>query len=222
MREMTQNLLRGFCLVALMATGSCTSPFNDANPTFDDPAVNHPIMVEPAYRSLKLNYSAGTLDAAEAAQLDVFVAGYRQHGTGKISISVPNGAGMQQAVTTLADRINEMGVSRDHIMVASHDGPGGMEINYISYQANTTACGDWSENLSYTADNKAAANFGCASQQNLAAMVADPRDLLGPRPMDGADAVRRQTVIGNYETGKVSGADKSADQSVAITGVGAH
>ena len=37
MREMTQNFLRGFCLAALMATGSCTSPFNDANPTFDDP-----------------------------------------------------------------------------------------------------------------------------------------------------------------------------------------
>src|ERR1039458_7519017 len=157
MREMTQNFLRGFCLVALMATGSCTSPFNDANPTFDDPVVNHPIMVEPTYRSLKLSYSAGALDASEAAQLDAFVADYRQHGTGKISISTPNGASMQQAVTVLADRINEMGISRDHILVAAHDGPGGMEINYISYQASTAACADWSENLSYTADNRTAA-----------------------------------------------------------------
>jgi pilus assembly protein CpaD len=126
---------------------------------------------------------------------------------------------MQQAVTALADRINELGISRDRILVAS-TASSQIEVNYISYQARTSACGDWSENLSYTADNTTASNMGCANQHNLAAMVADPRDLLGPRAMDGADAVRRQTVIGNYETGKVSGADKSADQKTSISDVG--
>ena len=51
-------------------------------------------------------------------------------------------------------------------------------------------------------------------------MVADPRDLLGPRAMDGADAVRRQTIIGNYESGKVSGAEKSDEQKTTISDVG--
>ena len=39
-------------------------------------------------------------------------------------------------------------------------------------------------------------------------MVADPRDLMGPRPMDDGDAARRATVIGNYEQGEITQADK--------------
>jgi pilus assembly protein CpaD len=221
MREMTQILLRGLCLSAVLMAGSCTTPFNDASGTFDDPLVNHPIMVEPSYQSLKVAYSTAGLDAADVAHLDAFVAAYREHGNGKIAISVPNG--MQQAVTPLADRINEMGVSRDQILVASHDAPSGdarVEINYISYQARTAPCGDWSEDLSYTLDNKTAANFGCSNQHNLSAMVSDPRDLLGPHPMDTADGRRRQTVITNYDAGQATSSAKSADQSAAISDIG--
>ena len=223
MREMTQTLFRGFCLAAVLAAGSCSAPSNDGSVAFDDPIVNHPIAVEPSYQSLKLSYSAGALDPADAARFEAFISSYRQHGNGKIAINVPNGAGMQQQVAWLADRINEMGVGRDQILIASRDASSGdnrVEINYVSYQARTDACGDWSEDLSYTLENKTAANFGCANQHNIAAMVADPRDLLDPRPMDGADARRRQTVIGNYEDGKPTGATKSADQSGAVSDVG--
>jgi pilus assembly protein CpaD len=219
MREKTPNLFRGLCLCAVLLAGSCTTDFHKDPDNFDDPIVNHPITVEPSYQSLKLSYSGSGLDAADKEKLDSFVTEYRMHGNGKISIAVPGGPGMQQAVTALADRINELGVSRDRILVAASANTQ-VEINYISYQARTGACGDWSEDLAFTAENRTAANLGCANQHNIAAMVADPRDLLGPRAMDGADAVRRQTVIGNYETGKVSGADKSSDQKVSITDVG--
>ena len=219
MREKTPNLFRGLCLSAVLLAGSCTTNFQKDPDNFDDPAVNHPITVEPSYQSLKLSYSAAGLDAADKEKLDSFVTDYRMHGNGKISIAVPGGAGMQQAVTAVADRINELGVSRDRILVAATSSAQ-IEINYISYQARNGACGDWSEDLSYTSENRTAANLGCANQHNLAAMVADPRDLLGPRAMDGGDAQRRQTVIDNYEHGQVSGAQKSADQKATISDVG--
>jgi hypothetical protein len=38
--------------------------------------------------------------------------------------------------------------------------------------------------------------------------------------VDGGDAARRQAVIGNYEAGKVTGAEKSPDQKSAITDIG--
>src|SRR5215469_13032889 len=218
MRENASNLFRGLCLSAVLLAGSCTTEFHKDLDNFDDPAVNHPITVEPSYQSLKLSYSATGLDAADREKLDSFVTDYRMHGNGKISIAVPGGAGMQQAVTALADRINELGVSRDRILVAATQGAQ-VEVNYISYQARTTGC-DWSEDLSYTAENRTAANLGCANQHNLAAMVADPRDLVGPRAMDGGDAVRRQTVITNYEKGQSSGATKSAEQSATISDIG--
>lgn len=218
MREKAPNLFRGFCLSAVLLAGSCTTQMNKDPDNFDDPMVNHPITVEPSYQSLKVS----GLGTADQEKLDAFVTEYRMHGNGKISISVPGGAGTEQTVTALADRINQLGVSRDRILVATRDAAQGsqIEINYISYQPKTAGCGDWSEDLYYTAENRTAANLGCANQHNLAAMVADPRDLLGPRPMDGADGARRQTVITNYEAGKVTSAEKSADQKSSITDVG--
>jgi pilus assembly protein CpaD len=223
MREMTQNMVRGLCLAAVLTAGSCTVPVTKNADNFDDPAVNHPLLVEPSYQSMKVSYAAGSVDPGGAAKLEAFLTDYRTHGNGKIAINVPSGPGMQQTVVALSNQINEMGISRDRILVASHDAATGgaqVELNYISYQARTAPCGDWSEDLAFTADNSTAGNFGCSNQHNIAAMVSDPRDLLGPRPMDGGDATRRQTVIGNYETGKISGADKSADQKATISDIG--
>jgi type IV pilus biogenesis protein CpaD/CtpE len=39
-------------------------------------------------------------------------------------------------------------------------------------------------------------------------MVADPRDLIQPRDMDNADMARRKTVVGHYEKGEITSADK--------------
>lgn len=223
MRELTQNLFRGFCLAAVLAAGSCTTTFHKDADNFDDPIANHPITVEPSYQSIKVSYSGGALAPADAPKLEAFLNDYRQHGNGKIAISVPAGAGMQQTVVALANQINETGISRDRILVATRDaGTGGsqVELNYISYQAHTAACGDWSENLAYTADNRTASNFGCATQHNMAMMVADPRDLMEPRPMDGSNAARRQAVIGNYEAGKPTSSEKSADQKTSVSDIG--
>ena len=223
MREMTSILLRGLCLAAVLVAGSCSSPSGDEKMTFDDPTANHPILVQPSAQSLKLNVSPAGLAPADTAHFDDFVSGYQAHGNGKIVISAPAGALANAEVTWIADHINAMGVSRDQILVANRDaapGDGQVELNYVSYQANTAPCGDWSENLAYTMDNKTASNLGCAVQHNIAAMVADPRDLMGPRPMGGADADRRATVITNYEKGAPTAATKTADQSSAISDVG--
>jgi pilus assembly protein CpaD len=223
MREMTSILLRGLCLAAVLTAGSCSSPSGDEKMTFDDPVANHPILVQPSSQSLKVNVSPAGVAPADMVHLTAFVSDYQAHGNGKIAISAPAGALANVEVAQIADRINAMGVSRDQILVANRDaapGDGQVELNYVSYQANTAPCGDWSEDLAYTMDNKTASNLGCAVQHNIAAMVADPRDLTGPRPMGGADADRRATVITNYEKGAPTAATKTTDQSSAISDVG--
>jgi pilus assembly protein CpaD len=208
-------LLRGICLAAVLMAGSCAvPPTNDAKSIMEDPEVNHPIEVEPSYQSMKLYYSPADtgISPADQARFDGFVADYQEHGNGSIAVSAPAGINSKGMIGFFAQRINDMGVPKDHILVASHDAPDGdmrVEINYVSYQAHTDKCGDWSENLAYSADNLTPKNFGCAVQQNIAAQVADPRDLLGPRTMEAASAVRRATVMGNYEQGKITQADKN-------------
>ena len=215
---MTQNSAKiiriaGFC--GLVAMGSCSvTPDRDPGAMMADPAANHPISVEPSYRSLKVDFAPaqGGLTPAAAAQLDGFVAGYRDHGTGSIAISAPANETAQGAIAFFAEHINRMGISRDKILVATHDAPAGdlrVEVNYVSYQARAAReCGDWSDNLAFTAHNDTPRNFGCAVQKNIAAMVADPRDLLGPRQMGESDGSRRVTVLGRYEQGEITSANK--------------
>jgi pilus assembly protein CpaD len=210
----SQSTLRILAAAALVITGSCAAtPDTTPGVAMQDGAANHPIMVEPSYRALKLDWapSVGGLVPAEQTQFDAFVSDYLAHGNGSIAISAPAAMGAQDVAQWFAAHINAMGVSREKILIASHDAAPGdlrVEVNYVSYQARTDKCGDWSENLAFTLDNSTPKNFGCSVQQNIAAMVADPRDLLGPRGMGESDGARRTAVIGNYEQGKITGADK--------------
>ena len=55
-----------------------------------------------------------------------------------------------------------------------------------------------------TSENKHYANFGCSYQNNLAAQIANPADLLGPRKQTPIDAENRGVVIDDYQTGRTS------------------
>ena len=210
----TKYLFRGLSLAATLLAGSCAVPVaNGPASIAADGAVNHPIGVEPSYQSLRLAYTSTDqgISSADQARFANFVSAYEAHGNGSIAVSAPAGANSQATIGFFAQRINDMGVSKDHILVSTHDAPDGdqrVEINYVSYEAHTGKCGDWSDNLSYTADNLTPKNFGCAVQQNIAAQIADPRDLMQQRPTGDASAERRATVIQNYEQGKITSAEK--------------
>jgi pilus assembly protein CpaD len=105
-----------------------------------------------------------------------------------------------------------MGVPRSRILVGTRDVAGDdrrVEINFVGYSAHTEACGDWSTNLAETQANDTSPNFGCSVQQNIAAMVANPRDVLGPQDMGVSDATRRSDVMNKYEKGVLTQADKA-------------
>ena len=64
-------------------------------------------------------------------------------------------------------------------------------------------CGQWPEDLgpapgNPNIENRPNWNHGCATQHNLAAIVANPNDLLHPRAETQSDAARRQTAIDRY------------------------
>ncbi len=224
MTEHMTYLVRGLSLAALLMAGSCAAPDTGANGVFLDGAVNHPIAVEPSYQSLKLTYAYSGLSVAEEQRLQTFVGDYINHGNGSIAVSVPAGTGASAAISWFAEHIAAMGIDRTRIIVAQHDAPAGdtrVELNYVAYQASVGKCGDWSEDLSKTLDNSTSRNFGCAVQQNIAAMIADPRDLLGPRNMDPIDAKRRAIMVDHYEKGEITQADKHTSDKAVEQSAGA-
>jgi pilus assembly protein CpaD len=218
-----KDVLRTASIAAVVLAGSCAPLMNDGSGLASDPAANHPIMVEPHFTSIKLSFAApeAGLLPDEAEKLDAFVADYLSRGSGSISISAPKGQDSTVAISYFGTRLFEMGVPRSRILVGTHEGPDArVEIGFIAYQAKTDPCGDWSKNLADTAGNDTPANMGCAVQTNIAAQVADPRDLVEMRPTDPSDATRRAVVLDNYEKGKATASEKSKDQSGAVSDVG--
>lgn len=219
-----EHLFRALAVGSVLVAGSC-SVANDGNTISLDGARNHPILVEPSYRDLKVGYAGSTdgLSPQDAAKFDAFVADYRVHGNGSLAISVPSGAGSRAAITFFGERAAMSGISRDKILVTTREAGNAdprVDVSYIAYTARTAPCGDWSENESYTVENHTSANFGCAVQHNIAAMVADPRDLLGPGAMGPVDTNRRAAVMEHYGKGEVTAATKGPDQSAEISSAG--
>lgn len=212
-------LFRAAALLSMLVAGSCSAA-NDGTSISEDGARNHPITVEPHFQELKVQFTGNPdgMTPEDAAKFDAFLADYRIHGNGSLGISVANGAPAHAAITFFAERAAATGISRDNILVSTHDVANGdyrVDISYISYSASADSCGDWSENEAFTADNLTPKNFGCAVQHNIAAMVADPRDLLGPTRSGEADTARRGVVVDAYEKGQPSQAvKKTQDMSV--------
>lgn len=221
----TKNFVGLTAMLAFLVAGSCAAPTNDGFSRFDRGADNHPITVSPQYQTIQLPFSASAagLLPEDATRFDYFVAAWRNTSGGSISVTAPEGAQASAAIGYFGERLAAMGVPRNKIIVSTRPGvPQGMvEIGFIGYQAGLAEpCGNWSSNLGYTASNTASPNFGCASQHNLATMVSDPRDLLGPRPEDpDSDRARRAVVMDKYAKGQITANEKNAMNSAAVSEV---
>lgn len=59
--------------------------------------------------------------------------------------------------------------------------PGQARVTILRSRASVPGCPDWSESSDATFGNGISPNYGCANNANLAAMVADPEDLIKGR-----------------------------------------
>jgi len=221
MTSSTKIFRVGAALAGLLVT-ACANPINGPE---DGLSVTDrfPITLEPHMESLRVPYDAarGNLDEASSAELLRFARDYLENGSGTLAISAPRR--FPDASNYITGRLVALGVPRGRISIGNDDALSAAEevkVTYIRYQAHTEQCGDWSVNLGYTSANKPSPNLGCATQQNLAVMVADPRDLVTPKPLEPGDAQRRLTVLDKYRNGETTVATKTEEQKGAISAVG--
>jgi pilus assembly protein CpaD len=116
--------------------------------------------------------------------------------------------------------LSDMGFAESSIAVEAYHAGGSsapVRVSYLRYVAEAPVCGYWPTNLAEQRDNGNYPNFGCANQHNLAVMVANPGDLLGPRTESDRANERRDTTWGKYVKGETSGAEKSDDEKVKTT-----
>jgi pilus assembly protein CpaD len=85
-------------------------------------------------------------------------------------------------------------------------------VSYIRTVAVTEECGSW-DNLAATHANEPYDNFGCAHQNNIAAMVANPQDLVVPQPSTPADSGQLMIAVDKYRGYASSGSPASGGGS---------
>jgi pilus assembly protein CpaD len=214
----THKTLRNIAWLVALGLSACAAPFNGPENVSDEHLM-YPITVTPRMETLRVPFN-GNISPDTDSRLVAFAKDYLENGNGAISISVPDGD--SGARRYFASRLSDLGVPAWRIMIGNSETAEPaqvVELSYIRYAAEPAPCGDWSTNIADTASNMPPPNFGCATQHNLAAMVADPRDLVAPRGADAADAQRRMTVLDKYRKGQTTPAEKTAEQSGAVADV---
>ena len=181
----------------------------------DDYRTNHPIVI--AEREEILDLPVGASDRGitrpQRASLEGFLADYDRSAAPVLKIMAPAGSSNDIAAADAAHDFaavaRKNGVPASRIMIMSYQASAAevsapIRVSYTAMRAQTGKCGRWPADMLETTENKHYANFGCSYQNNIAAQIANPGDLLGPRKQTEIDAANRSVVIGDYQAGDSS------------------
>ncbi len=196
-----------------------------------DYKLRHPIVISEAAETLDIPVGAETRSLS--GQMREAVAGFaaeaRQQGSGDAEILVPSGSRNEAGAHAIAGQVRRVllrnGFSEHRVHIRSY--PVGdprvvapLRVAYSRVKASVHACGRWTDNLASNSANENYADFGCATQANLAAMIDNPADLLHPRSEGPADRHRRDTMHGNYRSGTSPSGDYNEGVGAKVSNVG--
>ncbi|MEZ5923538.1 MAG: CpaD family pilus assembly protein [Hyphomicrobiaceae bacterium] len=185
----------------------------------------HPINVTTDQTELDIVVSGRTkgLNSIQRAQVDEFLGQWRHEGTGKITIAAPSGSANEgaayQAAAEIRDLARDKGIPGHAVMFTAYSAGGGkppVKISFLRYVAEGPTCGDWSRNLAEDPQNVAYPDYGCSSQHNLAAMIANPRDLIEMRDGTSRPGERRDEVWRKYVKGESTISQTSSEEKAGI------
>ncbi len=213
------KLLSALPFVAILALGACQAPFNGKDDALTGENM-HPIAVDTRLVTAPVDVpiETFTLAATDREKVSDIVADYRSRGFGKLSITTPagtqNSAASLQVAAEMTEIAREEGISPTRIEIAPYRAADGEKappvvMSYMVYEATPTACGDFSRNVAFSPLNQLTPNYGCATQNNLAEMVENPRDLVAPRDQGPADLGRRAAMLGKYRQGQVTSSEEN-------------
>lgn len=175
----------------------------------DDYRTNHPIVISEREKTVDIPVGAADrgMSRVQKVAVDGFIAGYDRRAAPVVDVMVPYGSANQAAAATVAadlvGRLRAAGVPEGRILhqpyeAAPYGDAAPIRLSYAEMKASTGQCGRWPGNMIENAENKHWANYGCSYQNNLAAQIANPADLLGPRKPSESDTARRNVSIDDY------------------------
>ena len=190
-------------IIAFACTGlaGCNTP---ENPAKGVAAVNVPVVTTANY-VFDAATPAGSLDAGEAARLDGWFQGLGVSYGDVIYVDGPDSAPARAQVASIAGHYGMM-VSPGAPVTAGIVPPGSLRVVVSRRRAEVPGCPNWSVASQPNWDNASTSNYGCSVNSNLAAMVANPEDLLHGREGTGVgDTLTAAKAVQLYRSAPPSG-----------------
>ncbi len=194
--------------IFVLAVSGCAS----ASGTVDAPLTplsRYALQVEPGLDRIALAVHEQGLSSNQHAALRDLAARYDASGSGHVRIESPAGddpVAVEQAYAVRAF-LQASGVPGDRIQMAAYAAPdprAPVLAGFETIRAHVPDCSGEARSMGPRYSNQSSGGFGCAITANMAAQIADPRDILGARPMTPADSGRAAVVFDNYRRGQVS------------------
>lgn len=197
------------------ALGACATPALDPRATLPTAADLHRIEVSRGIERLSLDVRPGEpLSAHARAMIGDFAALHAREGRSVIVIAAPTGA--EPAADLVRAELESRGVADARIEPAA-SAAAGVSLRFERLIAIGPDChGFGAQNMRDDA-HQPWRGFGCAQQANLAAMIADPADLVSPAAATQADAARRATILQRYRAGQSTHAERSRDERASVS-----
>lgn len=198
---------------AVILTGCMGAPAEGTGPIPLTPTSRYSLQVEPGSDRIALAVHEEGLSANQMQALRDMVNRFAAEGAPVLLVEAPSGE--DRVSSDLAWRVKgaleAQGVPSYQVRIATYVAPdprAPVVVGFETARAVVPQCGREWTNLARTGSNAGSANFGCSVNANLAAQIANPRDIVTPRATTGADGGRRTVVLDNYRAGEQTAATR--------------
>ncbi|MCA1654796.1 MAG: CpaD family pilus assembly protein [Sphingomicrobium sp.] len=147
----------------------------------------------------------GSLAPSEAARLDGWFQGMDLTYGDNVYVEGPYAAEARHDVARVAGRYGLLVMDGGPVLTGAV-APGAVRIVVSRTRASVPNCPDWSEPSQPNYNNHSVPSYGCGVNSNLAAMVANPEDLIHGREGNGVgDALTSTKAVESYRAMKPTG-----------------
>lgn len=196
---------RSIILLGLVSVlGACQTTAPTDRPAKGLSSVNVPIVTRADY-VLDLSAPDGSLSSSEAARLDGWFRSMTLGYGDMVYIDGATGYDARDDVARIAGKYGML-VSLGAPMTAGPVSQGMVRVVVARTNASVPGCPNWSKASTPNFDNAAMSNFGCGVNSNMAAMIANPQDLVSGREGSGVgDTITASKAVEQYRKATPTG-----------------
>lgn len=217
---------------SLMVLAGCQSGSGSSNVPIENfygtPLDRHEIGVKQHKEYLEVNLDSRDtqLRISEVMKVRSFVDKYADVGHGPLVISMPKSAQNPQlavgAVAEIREFAWEAGINYERILGAAYNADGRSQTPVVmafnTYKTVAPDCPSLADiDMANAVSNSVLPTHGCAVRTNMAAMIAEPADLLGERELTEGHLARQQFQLNLWLQGQSTPSARGEGESTAIS-----